>query len=263
MNSDSESEYEYCSDDDENCMGFLAKSPGKTVVPEDDLIYNMDCLTCPICFEQAEPGAALVLPCGHSFCVECFMHYVDAQAGEGRANNIQCPQLQCGKIVSKVILQDLCDQNTIQRLDHLSELAFVAGNVDYHHCPTPDCPNVLYWKAGNGSPIGDCFRCKMTSCLKCGARPFHHEKTCEECNKFQLTDESLLKCGIRVCRRCGEGVELASGCYKMKCRCGYRFCFVCGSENALCGHTPSHHGFTDNVTGRGDFTGLNESTSYT
>lgn len=25
-----------------------------------------------------------------------------------------------------------------------------------------------------------------------------------------------------------------TGCFKMKCRCGYRFCFKCGSENAQC-----------------------------
>lgn len=35
------------------------------------------------------------------------------------------------------------------------------------------------------------------------------------------------------------------------------------SENALCGCTPAHHGFTDNRTGMGDFAGLNETKSYT
>ena len=42
----------------------------------------------------------------------------------------------------------------------------------------------------------------------------------------------------------------------MKCRCGYRFCYNCGSENARCGCTPAEHGFWDNTVNRGDFTNL-------
>merc|ERR1712029_840627 len=54
---------------------------------------------------------------------------------------------------------------------------------------------------------------------------------------------------VKRCRRCGNGVELREGCLKMKCLCGYRFCYRCGAENAQCDCTPAHHGFTDNVTG--------------
>ena len=75
--------------------------------------------------------------------------------------------------------------------------------------------------------------------------------------------QSDLPGNIKRCRRCGNGVELQSGCLKMKCLCGYRFCYQCGSENAQCDCTPAHHGFTDNRTGMGDFSGLREGKSYT
>jgi len=68
---------------------------------------------------------------------------------------------------------------------------------------------------------------------------------------------------IKRCRRCGNGIELASGCLKVKCICGYRFCYNCESENAQCNCTSRHHGYVDNKTGRGDFTGLYGSKSYT
>ena len=58
------------------------------------------------------------------------------------------------------------------------------------------------------------------------------------------------------CDKCKSYMALSGGCNKIKCRCGYRFCYVCKSPNAQCEHTPASHGFIDNVTGRGDFNNL-------
>lgn len=236
------------------------------------------------------------------------------------------------------------------------DTAFVRKNVDYHHCPTPDCSNVVLCKflvsTTNHNTTGkeisnaevslpricDCFKCGQTSCLTCGARPFHFNKTCEKHREEKRRERALrarvensriqfssafgttmmhqsycsppdrsradeetaydfdvvgsfgnatnnnpnnndlgvetnadtsnnpgnaLLENIKRCRRCGNGVELQGGCLKMKCLCGYRFCYRCGSENARCDCTPSHHGFTDNMTGGGDFAGLKEAKSYT
>lgn len=74
---------------------------------------------------------------------------------------------------------------------------------------------------------------------------------------------SLVCVCVCVYHSCGNGVVKSSGCNKMKCRCGYRFCYVCGIENALCGHTPASHGYIDNITGRGDFSHLRDKTSRT
>jgi hypothetical protein len=48
----------------------------------------------------------------------------------------------------------------------------------------------------------------------------------------KMTQEYIKNSNIRICKRCGNAIVKASGCLKMKCRCGYRFCFKCGSENA-------------------------------
>lgn len=69
--------------------------------------------------------------------------------------------------------------------------------------------------------------------------------------------------GIKLCRRCGQGVVKEVGCHKLKCRCGYRFCWVCESENAQCGCTPSYHGFHDNVAGYAIFDNLQAKQSPT
>ncbi|PFH35162.1 hypothetical protein BESB_060490 [Besnoitia besnoiti] len=39
---------------------------------------------------------------------------------------------------------------------------------------------------------------------------------------------------LRDCVQCGATVHLEAGCHRMRCRCGYKFCYVCGTPNATC-----------------------------
>jgi hypothetical protein len=68
---------------------------------------------------------------------------------------------------------------------------------------------------------------------------------------------------FRDCKRCGIKIEKESGCDKIKCRCGFRFCYHCGAENAQCNCTPLEHGFWDNYTNAGDFSNLDKKKSPT
>lgn len=270
---------------------------------DDDLHYgkasisfNTDPIHCPICFTRADSGTALTLPvCQHSFCIDCFQQYFRAKVGDGKADRITCPWTAkdeikpCGTVIEKEVLKELLDAEEQKKFERHSQSAFVMTHAEYHHCPTPDCENVVYYK--EGPPIVDCFKCKRVSCLKCSASPYHHGRTCEQWKEWRRErerrwrpptidrsragEENRYEFGgtcaiaaaaglrIRTCRRCGNGVELADGCLKLKCRCGYRFCFECGSENAQCSCTPANHGFTDNVTGGSDFAALRDTKSYT
>jgi hypothetical protein len=225
---------------------------------EDTAVFNTDPINCPICFSEAEVGGALTIPCcRHSFCTGCFRRYIEAQVGEGKADRISCPWIEkagtkvCGQPIKRNILGAIFDSDEMKKLKHYAESAFVMSRADYYHCPTRDCDNIVHYKTG--PPVIDCSKCKRNSCLKCGASPFHAGVTCEQWRtEHPEADPSVAAAGltIRACRRCGNGIELAEGCLKMMCRCGYRFCFKCGSENAACGCTPFYHiGFTDNLTG--------------
>lgn len=269
---------------------------------DEPLLYNNDPVTCPICYNRADSGQAVALPeCGHSFCITCFQMYIQNQVQNGKANMLVCPMAftECDQFISQYVLEEVLDADDLEKVQRCRRTSFVMENKDYHHCPTPDCSNILFWKEEHGGPtVADCFECKKSSCLKCGASPYHVNQTCDEWREtvrqrqliiqrrlqrlnyhhpvdrsrageslnhdFEATgDESMRRLGIRICRRCGSGVQLSGGCLKLKCRCGYRFCFQCGAENAQCGCTPSHHGFTDNITGQGDMAGLRDSKSYT
>lgn len=52
----------------------------------------------------------------------------------------------------------------------------------------------------------------------------------------------------RRCHQCGIMVEKLSGCDKMTCRCGAKFCFQCGSINAMCKCTSDMHSFYSRET---------------
>lgn len=326
-----DSDYEYESSSDNEC-------PNSEEDKQPSSLFNQEPVPCSICFDdRVEEGCALTLPsCLHSFCINCFTMYIETQIGEGNADSITCPFIldseesscdgsaniwkQCKASVGMDVLHEIMAQEKYDKLRDLKDMAFVRKNVDYHHCPTPDCSNVVLCKSidnenENEARICDCFKCGQTSCLTCGAAPFHTDKTCDEyrdeehrkrerereerarrmrhqsgkrhqsggwrppqLDRSRANDETKFDfynnsgvpedvgnalADVKRCRRCGNGVELKSGCLKMKCICGYRFCYQCGSENALCGCTPAHHGFTDNRTGMGDFAGLNETKSYT
>lgn len=58
---------------------------------------------------------------------------------------------------------------------------------------------------------------------------------------MQWLDEHTVPCGV-----CGSRIEKESGCDKIECLCGYRFCFRCGAANARCACNPGH-GFDRNA----------------
>mmetsp|Transcript_17465 Transcript_17465/g.26597 ORF Transcript_17465/g.26597 Transcript_17465/m.26597 type:complete len:377 (-) Transcript_17465:137-1267(-) len=195
----SDYEYEYDisadnddDDDDDGAVQTLYQS-----------LYNQDLISCPICCEEnIDSGYALILPnCGHSLCVDCFTKYVETEVGQGNADNIKCPF--CNEAVTMDVIKEVVNEVSFQRLERLKDAAFVLKNPDYHHCPTPDCGNIVMcgYALGHEFPsvqeaaaaaapprICDCFKCGKTSCLLCGAS-FHEGLTCDEYELQQREEE--------------------------------------------------------------------------
>jgi len=73
----------------------------------------------------------------------------------------------------------------------------------------------------------------------------HPRVTCEFANNWetlsgQATDLSELAKGIVKCPHCKNGIQKASGCNHMKCRCGHEFCWICLQRwpHSLCTGAP-------------------------
>ena len=230
---------------------------------------------CPVCYCDIEAGKMLKLRnCQHQFCYECIRGHVQASMRSGK-NIIHCLcSPHCKSEFNQEELLEVMGENSFQVLERRALESVVAIDPTLHHCPTADCPYVVAWSGyEDGVPMCDCPTCGKSSCLVCCQSPYHTGLTCDQYkatvaekineDNERLTQEYLKKSTIRKCRRCGNGVVKASGCLKMKCRCGYRFCFECGSENAQCGHTPANHGFINNKGSGSDFSNLRDKVSPT
>ena len=112
----------------------------------------------------------------------------------------------------------------------------------------------------DGLPKLLCPLCTKQSCIVCQSIPYHINQTCQEYQKQKQTLNSdeilnmkfLNSLDVRYCMMCHHGITKSSGCNKMKCRCGYKFCFKCNAANASCRCTPSYHGFWDNQINSAD-----------
>jgi len=236
---------------------------------------------CKICYDSISDNDAFALNCKHQFCTSCLSQYIEAQIDVGSVVDIVCPMslTECGKPILQRELRAILGPRKFSKLDRFALESATNMDPNLRNCPTPDCPYIFYWEdqskdsTSTSTPKFFCPLCDSTACLKCCISPYHEGISCSIFKSMpassqheELTSSYLkqLKNNARPCGRCGTIiVKKEGGCAKMKCRCGYRFCFICGVENAVCGHTPSHHGFTDNITGGADFIDLNDSKSPT
>jgi hypothetical protein len=156
----------------------------------EEMRYNVTDITCHLCYFSVDGGEAIVLPnCGHSVCVSCFQHHV--KSPESKYSSGCCPvgsSEECCKPLSRSLVKQIMVME-IPGEPHFMPKPSPAPSC-YHRCPGLGCTNVVYWKEGYGPPIGDCFQCNQTSCLKCGVTPYHHNKSCVE---YQDSMASLLR----------------------------------------------------------------------
>ena len=244
------------------------------------LLENRTEFECVVCYGDIEPGAGCQLRgCGHMCCKACLRRHIDAKSASGESL-VACVAPDCTIAISQREVRALVGTEAFAKLDRRALEQAAACDPSLHLCPTPDCTYITMWcGVGDGQPKVDCPICSKQYCLVCVSTPYHDGKTCAE-RKAEVdvlagvgggagaapgdadeeaTRQYLEASNIRICNRCSVPLIKESGCNKMKCRCGYRFCYLCGAENAQCDCTPSAHGFWDNETDRGDFSRLRDS----
>jgi len=230
---------------------------------------------CPICMDTLDSAA--MLECTHLFCRECLEQFAKSEIDQGKVD-ILCPLTECKTPLQHTEIRELVGALAFERLDRRAVDDAVLAEAHLYRCATADCTFIAEWNgyAISGEPRFRCPRCDVERCLLCGVSPYHDHATCQEAKDAKARHGGLARtqaeeaaslefierdATIKRCRRCGNGVAKSEGCNKMKCRCGFRFCFACGAENCVvngknCGCTPASHGFVDQITGRGEFNGL-------
>ena len=211
-------------------------------------------IECPICLVDVESGLAVELfTCGHSLCEDCVRAYVSAKVeGEGQvsAQELICPcVVGCRQpLAQHDVARCLADPAAIERYQRLTLQKCVESNAqDLGCCPTAGCDYMFAWDQGNRKL--ECEKCSMTCCLVCRTQPWHTGQRCEDFQASRSAQDSdtddadasgsfsafASSNQLKACPQCKVWLEKSEGCDKMQCRCGYRFCYACGSPDAQCG----------------------------
>eukprot|EP00929_Paragymnodinium_shiwhaense_P084215 TRINITY_DN45012_c0_g1_i1.p1 TRINITY_DN45012_c0_g1~~TRINITY_DN45012_c0_g1_i1.p1 ORF type:complete len:422 (-),score=96.08 TRINITY_DN45012_c0_g1_i1:138-1403(-) len=244
----------------------LLPSPGSSRLCAEEVI-------CAICCEDISCGQAVTLGCRHGwYCRRCVRNHAEARLGMGDVQ-VQCPE--CRAPVPERDLRKLLPADVVDQLLARSLERAVSSQSDLLACPTPNCPfRVSLDEHDDGENARlRCPCCRKTSCLRCGAQPFHRGLTCQEHEEKVRTqgareaEEGLRQwmeeTGSKQCPTCRivvtkqnlqrQGTQYME-CHKMMClACNTRFCFKCLAvltDDYTCGCSIAAHGFIDPRTGK-------------
>ncbi|CAI9097346.1 OLC1v1033746C1 [Oldenlandia corymbosa var. corymbosa] len=220
--------------------------PATVTIDDDDDDDSVDkTFLCSICVdEKPNTESFYIKGCSHSYCAECMAKYVSSKLQENNTN-ITCPVVGCGGILELQDCRSILPSQVFDRWgDALCEAMILASEKFY--CPYKDCSALLVdERIGGCEPVRntECPYCRRMFCAMCRV-PWHTGFSCDEFQKLnaderEMGDILLMNLAKdknwQRCPSCRIFVQKSAGCLFMKCRCGSRFCYKCGS------HTPVDH----------------------
>uniref|UniRef100_A0A0D6R6J1 RBR-type E3 ubiquitin transferase n=1 Tax=Araucaria cunninghamii TaxID=56994 RepID=A0A0D6R6J1_ARACU len=200
---------------------------------------------CRICFEDKQLSKIFESKgCSHGFCHDCIARHVLSRMQE-KLVPIPCPDPNCSENLSPDDCGGILPKKDLDNWCSVLVEADIPLSQRYY-CPFKDCSTLL-WKddvqevgTSSGGVIrqSECPSCRRLFCAHCGV-PWHAGLECDEFQRLDPSergqdDVSLLALAKEKqwqrCLQCKSVVEKDSGCPHMICRCGFEFCYKCGSQ---------------------------------
>jgi len=198
--------------------------------------YNYDQETekkkeCVTCWEDFTPTRRYRLACGHNdHCGTCLRKHI--RATDSDAQQIQCPHindaglLDCNHALTDQEQQAIAagDVATLRVINNLQRINLMQQGNNIRSCHK--CNTLLRYR---GRALIKCPGCNEVYCAHCRK---DHRGGVKHC----ITNNQNV---IKVCPRCGEGVQKNGGCNHMTCsQCRYHFCWTClgPDQRNGCGH---------------------------
>lgn len=207
---------------------------------------NSNHAICIVCFDEMprdmmfQPAAAST--CEHFLCRFCAGAYLTSKVEEGRVLQIRCPAENCQReMTSEEIFAGL-SAHDFARYRRFKRQAELQNDPRVIFCPSAACGfevALIY----TGCPKLNCSQCHSSVCYVCKV-PWHRGVTCaayqrqrllagEEAKRASQSSADRLfekflsvnSAHFKQCRQCTAIVEKTEGCSKMRCRCGYGWCF--------------------------------------
>lgn len=196
---------------------------------------------CKICMDAPSDADMFTNGvCSHSFCRGCLGRYVGEKVKENILT-VNCPEVNCRSILEPQSFRGMIPREVLDRWEAaVCEAAILSLNPIY--CPFKDCSAALVVDEEDGG-VGalrqaECPHCSRLFCASCKVG-WHAGLSCAEFQRLgadERRSEDLLlmevaqKEGWRRCPKCKFFVEKTAGCLHITCRCGYEFCYGCGSQ---------------------------------
>lgn len=195
-------------------------------------------IECAICTEAIEPADYLPLDsCGHMFHPVCVKEHLSTLIEE-RKFPLACPFPTCKVDISDLDLQERLTTEEYRKCEELRFASYLQTHPnELCACPGPDCAFVFERLGAN--PDFTCPLCKVRWCLDC-RHPAHPFLTCPEANQLAGNDPEVMladlaqRQGLKKCPQCTMWVEKMEGCNYVVCRCGCKFCYLCGTDFQQC-----------------------------
>lgn len=198
-------------------------SPGPLPVPPKARDIPHDC-AAHLCARKTNKSGPI--------CKECITSSLSASMSYKQADQLGCPDENCGKPWDSVqyIIKYLSNEDFTAYGEKLFG-TYMATNRKVIYCPNPSCSTggILdeASTARRGLPQMECSECATRFCANCKV-PWHKDQTCQEYQISMLEDDKsdeikslkeLQKLGARRCPHCAYGVVKIDGCPNMFCKC--------------------------------------------
>lgn len=177
------------------------------------------------------------LACSHTYCEECLTHCFRA----GLSSIIDFPPNCCGQELCIHQYKHLLPPDTIKKYLELLEQSLWSKDI---FCAGQNCRRQRIKSYYIKDKWGLCPKCLEYTCTQCHQLQSKHESTDEELKSKHELSAHPRKCppnedaeffklaqdrNWRMCPHCNAMVSRSEGCNDMCCRCGRKFCYMCGT----------------------------------
>ena len=175
---------------------------------------------CAICFDDdLKKDQMYAMPCGHTFCVECWVGYISAKLEDGPSCiESTCPDPKCKEILTEEEVHkftpDLLSKFQSFQLRH-----YVSCKRNTRWCTGPDCKKVAtlpHAQVMNEKGLEiHCQACSTSFCLACGEEP-HRPLACKDLKEWKENfsnegSEKWILNNTKSCPKCKVRIEKNQG----------------------------------------------------
>lgn len=224
--------------DAEVCMACRELVPVEDVVSigTDDAGCCMSCSEklfdeCTACMGTVHKPEAVHMTCEHLYCPECLIELF--RSGTSDLSNF--PPKCCDESLA---IHDFVDDLPHEVLRDYINMHQRNEQSEWTLCATPECQasdaRILPSLVKDDWAL--CDKCLDLTCTRCSESKGKHTVGDEVRVCPKESDEAFLKLAEdekwRACPKCHAMVSRGSGCNDMRCRCGQKFCYTCGTTYA-------------------------------